>query len=610
LEQIADAVMVACPSIIQDHSMQNAKQEASIDRTSLDGRIAIVVTAFLFAYGCVALLDRVGAPERLVTVVSPYFTIIALAAIGFLLHSMRISFYYAAGRAVPACYAGFANAAIMIGLALPFVARLTNDPPPPGAFAGFLAGVAALALLSGPILRKTGAFSLSDLLSTRFSHLAPRLGIIVATAASSALVAIAGYQTAVDALSGFTQTSRPFGAFVIGAAVLMIAGPGGLSGVIWTASAAAGVMIAGFGWPILALWRAGVTPPAPGFDSQAFDDALVLIDSWRTLPAASGLGLGLATMLAVALGVFTLAPALAPAVTTPEAKAARRAGFANFGWTLLMSLMITATVGLSTLSITRLSIGQPPDRLTDAIYAASARGFVKICGASVEGPAAARRVCAARGLGPGAPLRAEDLSASGEFLLGGLPQLAGLGGAASGLLASGFIALGLALASSGLQACATALGHEGVYRLRGETALTSRRLAITRFALTAVTAIGFATSSAGGLDSAYLVGVAFAISAACVAPVLALAFWPRARDRDAVVAQLVGLIALAGVIFVSDGALRFPTLVWAALAGFAAGLTGGILSSLSAPQAAPESHAFVEKILRGDAEASVPDKGV
>jgi cation/acetate symporter len=587
------------------------KQEASIDRASLDGRIAIVVTAFVFAYGCVALLDRVGAPERLVSVVSPYFTIIALAAIGFLLHSMRISFYYAAGRAVPACYAGFANAAIVIALALPFVAGLTSDPPPHGAVAGFLIGVAALALLAGPVLRRTGAFSLSDLLSARFSKLGPRLGVIAATAASSALVALAGYQTAVDALTEFTQTGRSFAAFVIGAALLMIAGPGGLSGVVWVASAAAGVTIIGFGWPIIALWRAGVAPPLPTFgDAQGFEDALAYIDSWRTAAPPSGLGLGLATALAVALGLFVLAPALAPAVTTSEARAARRAGFANFGWTLLISMMIAATVGLSALSITRLSIGQPPERLSDAVYAASARGFVKICGAAVEGPAAARKACSVRGLSPGATLRAEDLTVSGEYLLGGLPQLAGLGGAASGLLASAFIALGLALASSGLQACATALGHEGVYRLRAETALTSRRLAITRFALTAVTAIGFVTSSAAALDSAYLVGAAFALSAACVAPVAGLAFWPRVRDRDAIIAQLGGLAGFALIIIVSGSAFRFETLVWAALVGFVTGLGGGILSTLGAPEDAPENRAFVDRILRGEGEISLPDKGV
>jgi cation/acetate symporter len=589
-----------------------AKREALMDRASLDGRIAVVMAAFLFAYGFVALLDRVGAPERLISVISPYFTIIALAAIGFLLHSMRVSFYYAAGRTVPACYAGFANAAIIIGLALPFVARLTSDPPPIGAFAGFLIGVAGLAWLAGPILRKTGAFSVSDLLGARFSHLAPKLGIVAATAVSSALVALAGYQTAVDALTSFTQTGRVFGAFVIGAAILMIAGPGGLTGVVWAASAAAGVMIVGFGWPVLALWRSGVAPPLPIFgDRQSFEDALARIESWSAAAPASGVGTEIATVLAVALGVFILAPALAPTVATYERQAARRAGYANFGWTLVMAMMITASVGLSALTVSRVSVGQLPDRLPDAIYAASARGLVKVCGETVDGPAAARRACVDRGLAPGAPLRAQDVAASGQYLLGALPQLAGLGSAAAGLLASALIALGLALASSGLQACATALGHDAIYRLRGENALTSRRLAITRLALTAVTAIGFATTSASGvLDAAALVGFAFALSAACIAPVAALAFWPRARDRDAVAAQIAGLTGLLSVIAMATHAFSLETLVWAALVGCIASGVAGVLSALGANQENPESRAFVERILHGDGDISLPDKGV
>lgn len=589
---------------------KTSKQEALIDRASLDGRIAAVMAAFLLAYGFIALLDRVGAPERLVSVIPPYFTIIALASIGFLLHSMRISLYYAAGRAVPACYAGFANAAIIIGLSLPFVARLVRDPPPPGASAGFLIGVAGLAWLAGPVLRKSGAFSVSDLLGARFSRLAPRLGIIAATAASSALVALAGYQTAVGALTGFTQTGRSFGAFVIGAAILMIAGPGGLSGVIWSASAAAGVTIVGFGWPILSLWRAGVAPPLPFLgDKQGFEDVLTHIDAWRNAAPPSGVALETATVIAVALGLFTLAPALAPAIATYEKRAARRAGFANFGWTLVMAMMIAATVGLSALSISRISAGRSPDRLPDAIYAASARGLVKICGASVDGPAMARQACAGTDPASG-PLRVEDVAASGEYLLGALPQLAGLGAAAGGLLASALIALGLALASSGLQACATALGHEGVYRLRGETALTSRRLAITRVALTAVTALGFATSAAGALDAATLVGAALAISAACLAPLAALAFWPRVRDRDAVVAQLAGLAGLLTIASVAKNPLSLETLVWAALAGFVVAVAGGVLSALDAKQETPESRVFIEQILHGEGEVSMPDKGV
>jgi hypothetical protein len=44
--------------------------------------------------------------------------------------------------------------------------------------------------------------------------------------------------------------------------------------------------------------------------------------------------------------------------------------------------------------------------------------------------------------------------------------------------------------------------------------------------------------------------------------------------------------------------------------GFVTGLGGGILSTLGAPEDAPENRAFVDRILRGEGEISLPDKGV
>jgi cation/acetate symporter len=589
----------------------SANEEMLIDRESLDGRIAATAAAFGLGYAFFALLDRVGAPERVVSVISPFFTIAALTLLGFLLHSMRISRYYAAGRAVPACYAGFANAAIVIGLALPFVANLTEIPVPFGALSGFLIGVAGVAWVAGPLLRKTGAFSLSELLAARFSSFQPRLGMIAATAAASALVALAGYQRAVDALTNFTQIGRSFSAVVIGVAILLVAGPGGLSGVIWTASVAAAVTVAGFGLPILALWWRGVAPPLPFLgDRVAWDAALTHLEAWRVVAPASGVLIQLATMLAVALGVFTLAPVLAPAITTPDEAAARRAGYASFGWTLALAGLIAASVALSALAISRVSEGQTPEHLPDTLYAASSRGFVKICNARVVSPASARQACAESPTAPSKPLRAQDVSARGEYLIGGLPLIERLGAAASGLAASALVALGLALAASGLQACATALGHEAMYRLRGETALTSRRLATTRLVLIVVTAIGLITSATGAFDAATLVGFALALSTACIAPLVALSFWPRAGDRDAVVSLLGGFAGMALVILVAGpGAPGLEVLVWAALGGFVAGMAGGVSSALRSRAEAPENVAFVNRILRGDGEIFRPDKG-
>ncbi|MEF3366942.1 sodium:solute symporter, partial [Methylocystis sp. 9N] len=212
---------------------ERSSEQAIVERAALDARIAFVAASFLLAYAFAALLDRVGAPERFVGAAPAYFTILGLATLGFLLHSMQVSVYYAAGRALPAAYAGFANAAIVIALLLPFTARLAGWSFGFGAVSGVFIGLAVAVLYLGPLLRKTGVFSISELLSARFSHGAPRLGLIGAVAVASALLAVAGGLIAVEALVDLTGANRIFAALLVGAAGLVIAGPGGLSGVTW-----------------------------------------------------------------------------------------------------------------------------------------------------------------------------------------------------------------------------------------------------------------------------------------------------------------------------------------------------------------------------------------
>lgn len=584
--------------------------ETWLSRARLDGRIAFTVATFTLAYALVALLDRVGAPERLVSAVSPFFTVLALALLGFLLHSMRVSFYYAAGRIAPASYAGLANAAIFAGLASPFAAHLTGRSSAAGIAAGFFAGVAGVALLIGPILRKTTAFSLSELLSARFPQVEPRLGMIVIAASSSALAAFAGYQTAVDGLVGFTGAGRPFAAFFIGAALLLIAGPGGLTGVLWSACVAAGVILAGFGLPEFVLALRGFAPPLPILgDAEAWSEAAGLLESWRVVTPSAGFGLDLTTALGLGLGISTLAPALLPAVTTRGASGARRAGVATLFWSLVIAGLVAAALAASALTLSRVAVGRAPEHLPDAVYQASSRGLLEICGARVGGPAEARAACLSHGLAAGTPLRARDLQARAEYLIGGLPELAKLGADFSGLLASAVIAAGLVLAAASLHACATAVGHDAVYRLRAESALTSRRLATTRLVLVLVTALGSATSAANAIDARTLVGLALAISAAGFVPTVGLALWPRAQDKDAMTGQMIGVAVMTTIVVSGPGS---PTIENLALAGLVGGLLGfgaGAATARVWSQETEESRRFVAAILRGDGQVMSEDKG-
>ena len=191
--------------------MTRISDDASLrEREKLDGRIAFVAAAFALAYGSVALLDRVGAPLALVEAVAPYFTILAFAVLGALLHSMRVSTYYAAGRAVPFEYAGFALAALVAGLILPFAPQFSGRSWLFGVAGGVFTGVAAIGFYLGPMLRKTGAVSFSELLAARFPGVATRVGVIALASAASALIALAGEQSAVDVLAGFWAADAAF----------------------------------------------------------------------------------------------------------------------------------------------------------------------------------------------------------------------------------------------------------------------------------------------------------------------------------------------------------------------------------------------------------------
>lgn len=584
-----------------------ANQRGPTDRSHLDERIAFATSTFVVAYAFSALLDRIGAPQAFVALLAPCFTIAALAAVGFLLHSMRVSHYYTAGRAVPANYAGLAYAAIVMGLALPFATQLAGRSWLIGPCGGFFIGLAGVAFYLGPLLRKSGAFSLSGLLAARFPSLTLRLCVIATTGVAAAFVALAGHETAVDALSALTGVERGFAALVMGVAILLIAGPGGLSGVIWAASAAAGVSLAGFGWPTLMLTlKGGLAGNSPSGDG--WGEAAANMEAWGAL-APSGILFALAMTLAVALGVLTLAPVLAPAATTHNPQAARRAGWAAVIWTLVVASLVATTVAGAALAVARIGAGRLPEHLPDAFYAASSRGLVKICATQVHDRAQARLACSARGLAPGAPLRVEDVAASGRFLLAGLPEIAGFGAAVSGLLNSALIALGLVLAASGLQACATAIGHEAFYRMRGENDLTSRRLAITRLALVVVTACGSASSAANLFDARALVGLALSLSAAAVAPVVALAFWPRASDRDALVALLVGLVVMTSVYIMAGDEPNVDIFALASLAGAALGLAAGVYSAKTREGPTVRNTLFVTRLLRSDGQIMRQDKG-
>src|SRR6478609_8582887 len=177
------------------------------ERASIDGRVAFASAFLVLGCALIIMLDRIGVPERLVAVLGPLVA---------LLHSMRISRFYAAGRRVPAIYAGFAATTLIAA----FAASCLTALPAGVSLLDFAIGLAAGAVIAGfavrPFARKSGAFSIADLIAGRFPGTILRIAIAVLVAILAFALAHAGVEVAVRALNLWSGFARPLAAAVVG----------------------------------------------------------------------------------------------------------------------------------------------------------------------------------------------------------------------------------------------------------------------------------------------------------------------------------------------------------------------------------------------------------
>jgi|SRR4051794_8764361 cation/acetate symporter len=587
---------------------QDWSGEFGEERASIDGRVAFASAFLVLGCALIILLDRIGVPERLVAVLGPMVALVSLAVLGALLHSMRVSRFYAAGRRVPAIYAGFAATTLIAALAASCVVGLPAGVSLPDFGIGLAAGAAIAGLGVRPFMRKTGAFSIADLIGARFPGTLLRIAIALLVAVIAFALAHAGVEIAVSALNLWTGVSRPLAAALAGIVLVFMVAPGGFAGAVWGSVAAGAIFVSAFALPLIVLALGGNQLPFPISGNEGlWHSATAHLAGWNLLGGDPG-GISIWPVVALAVGLAVLVPVVAPAFAAPDRRSARRAGIVSLVWLALFGALVVATIAASAVALVQDTVGQKPDRLSPAVYAASKNGVFSICGTERPMPIGLRQACAAQ---PGFKdnLREGDLAPRRDFLLLNLPLLAGLGSAFSGLAAAAFSAIGLALASIGFHACATALGHDAFHRVRDAEALTSRRLAITRLVLIAAIIASTGSASSTLIDPRAPIGIALVLSIATIAPLIALVLWSRATALDALVVVVVGLVGTEGAIILGGGGTSAAHLAGAALIGGAIAFAAGIASSLARGGDREFGTAFVRGILHGRAEMPNWDRG-
>jgi cation/acetate symporter len=537
----------------------------------------------------------------------PAFALIGVAVIGFLLRSMRVSRFFAGGRRVPASYASLAIAALTVGLFLPFAQSLPSGTSIRSLAMGFAAGSAAAFLWIGPRLRNTGAYSLADLLGARFANAFFRLGVVAIVAGVCALAAIAGLESGTRALDVSFGMGRGPALFAFACVVACVTVFGGLSGVIWAATAAAGVLFFGFGALFLLTLISSSGPlPVPLIGDQLlWSQTAARIAQWSGVRLGGHFSDGV--FLTLLLGLAFFPPFLAGGLTCRDGRAARRAGAAALAWQGLACLLVISTIALTASAIDARLVGRAPTQLPYWAYAAGSSGDLMLCGQTVLSPVAAKDACV-NWAGFSGALQSSDIAVSGRYLVTGLARVGGFGPAFLGLSWAAVALAALVLTAASLQALATAIGHDVVYRLRDSGALTSRRLAVTRTILILSLAASVTVLRLTPIDPKTMIAGAIAAVAALLAPLSLLALMSRIRSIDATLSLCCGLVC-AAIMMAGGGTEDFNHLAVVALMVCVVIVLTGIVLSFIGARGNGKEMTMARAILYGRHEILSPDRG-
>lgn len=300
-------------------------------REEIDGLAAFAMAAFVLALIVIAALERVGAPEAFVESLGPLFAALALCVIGLVARAPSVNDFLVARRQAPSGYSALAFAAVTAGLAIA-MSTFRASPTP---WLGAGAGVILSGLLIGPAVRSANVSSVSDWLATRFPLLPTRALFGAAGFGAALLTAIAGYQLAIDAVTVSIGASRPVAEAITLTALALSSIPGGLKSLLWTDAASGGAILL-----VILLGAAAAFWIVP----QPLE-TLGLVFA-KTLAAPSQSVGSLPFEAAVAAALASLAPLIAPGLTTYSPGQARLAGF---GGLVLFSLgVVAAAIALPT----------------------------------------------------------------------------------------------------------------------------------------------------------------------------------------------------------------------------------------------------------------------
>src|SRR5665213_2105027 len=230
---------------------------------------------------------------------------------------MRPADFYAAGHRLPAPYAGIVFAGSVFGLFLPFLPPLPAGASTTSVAEGFALGAILALFVTGPILRRSGAYSFAGFIASRFPNIMVRGPAVLVMVFCAACFALGGFEIALRSFTAAAGVDRGIGAAGLGGLLIVLIVPAGLSGVVWFCAAAAIVTLTALALPLGVSLLSGLTLAVPVFgDSALWSKAVADI---ATLTGSDS-GAELQITVAIALGLVALAPLFGGSIAARDEK--------------------------------------------------------------------------------------------------------------------------------------------------------------------------------------------------------------------------------------------------------------------------------------------------
>jgi cation/acetate symporter len=514
----------------------------------------------------IAILERMGVPNKILGYLFVFFTIAVYAIIGVLSRTAQVSEYYVAGRKVPAFYNGMAtgadwmSAASFVGMAGTLF-LLGYDGL--AWVLGWTGGYVLVSVLVGPYLRKFGAYTVPDFLAFRFGgNFARFLGVIVLVACSFTYVTAQIFGTGIIA-SRFLGMQFEVAVFVGLLGILLCSMLGGMRAVTWTQIAQYIVLIIAYLVPIVILSAQHYGIPIPQLtygnalteiaarEQQLLKDGLAVACTAAACPAGalkphiqpflnySPLNF-FGIIFCMMVGTASLPHILMRYFTTPSVREARQSVAWSLFFIFLLYFSAPAYAAFSKLEVYSNIIGRDVGSVRPWMFEWGRLGLIQICGKNAASLADIAAACKAIA-GHAGIVRLQDFVINTDVIVLSTPEIAGLPYVISGLVAAGGLAAALSTADGLLLAIANALSHDVYYKMVDPKASTVRRLSVARGLLVVVAVAAAATAATRPSDILAMVGWAFSLAMAGNFPALVMGiWWKRATTTGAIAGIIAG----------------------------------------------------------------------